>query len=66
MLSLLVTILVLCIVGGLLFWLIGYLPILPPFKTAAYVILVIIIIVALLYLVFGGGNWGDLGFHRRY
>ena len=66
MLSLLVTLLVLCIIGGLIFWLLQYLPIPQPFRNIVYFILIIIFVVILISIFFGGINVGDIGFHRKY
>lgn len=54
----LITLLVGLIVIGLLYWVIGMIPLPPPVRTVAYVILVIIAIVWLLRLlgVWGGGH----------
>ena len=66
MLSILVTIFVLCLIGGLIFWLFQYLPIPQPFKNIAYVVVILIFIVILISIFFGGINVGDIGFHRKY
>jgi hypothetical protein len=44
----LIGLLVVVIIFGLLLWLVGMLPIDPPFKTVAYVIVVVILIIYLL------------------
>ena len=54
MISLLLTLLVLCIVGGLIFYLVGMLPIPAPFGQAVKVIVILIFILILLGVVFGG------------
>jgi hypothetical protein len=66
MLSILFTILILCLVGGLIFWAFQYLPIPQPFRNIVYFILIIIFVVILISIFFGGINVGDIGFHRKY
>lgn len=57
MLSLLVTLLVVCLVGSIAYWAITLLPLPPPAKQIAIVIVVIIIlIVALQSIGIGGGR----------
>ena len=54
----LIDLLIMVIVFGLLFYLVGMLPIAQPFKTAAQVILIIIAIVFLLgYMPFPHQHW---------
>lgn len=52
--ALLLTLFVLVIVFGLLFWLLGMLPIDPKFKQVAQVILILFLVLYLLGVVFGG------------
>ena len=54
MISLLVTLIVFCIVGGLLYWLVTLLPLPEPFKTIIIVCVVLIFILVLLGFLFGG------------
>jgi hypothetical protein len=51
--SLLITILILCVVFGLIYWIIGLLPIPAPFKTVVLVILGIIALIYLFGILFG-------------
>jgi hypothetical protein len=54
LLSLLVIVIVLGLVFYLLYWLIGQIPLPAPFRTVAVVILTLIAVVVLLSFVFGG------------
>jgi hypothetical protein len=66
MIELLVTILVLCIIAGLFYWALGYLPIPQPFKNIVYFVLIIIFIIILLSFVFGGIPTVNLGGWHHY
>lgn len=57
MISLLITLLILCLVFGLIWWLIQTFIPASPFKTVAIVIMVIIAIVVLLSFI-PGAPWG--------
>lgn len=50
----LITLFILVIVFGLLFWLVGLLPIDPKFKQVAQVILILFLVLYLLGVLFGG------------
>jgi len=53
MIGLLITILVYVIIGGLIWWLVGMLPLPAPFKQIALVVLIIIGILVLIGLLYG-------------
>lgn len=54
MISLLVTLLILCLVFGLIWYLVGMLPLPEPFGMVARVSMLVIFILLLLGMVFGG------------
>lgn len=54
MISLLVTLIVFCIVAGLVYWLLTMLPLPDPFKTIIIVAFILILILVLLGMFFGG------------
>lgn len=54
MISLLITIIVFLIVGGLLYWLVTLLPLPEPFKTIISVCCILICILLVLGIFFGG------------
>lgn len=54
LLALLITVIVLGLVWYLLYWLVGQLPLPPPFKTVATVLLALIAVLILLGMLFGG------------
>lgn len=56
MIELLFTIIVFCIVAGLLFWLVTMLPLPEPFPAVIRVCVVVMLILILLGAVFGGIN----------
>jgi hypothetical protein len=56
LIGLLVTILILGLVFGLLYWLIGQFPLPPPFAMAAKAIMALIIVILILGMLFGGVN----------
>lgn len=58
MLNLLITLLVLCLVGGLIYYLFTLLPIPDPFKTIALVVVIVIFIIVLLSMFFDLGGPG--------
>lgn len=49
MLELLTTLFLILLIGGLLYWLVGLLPMPQPFKTGALVVLILIVVVWLLH-----------------
>jgi heme A synthase len=60
MISVLLTIIILVIVGGLLFWAIGMLPLPAPMMQIAKVCLILIFVLVLLGMLFGGVNMPQL------
>jgi len=54
MINLLISIVILCVVGGLLYWLVSLLPLPEPFPAIIRVCVVLIMILLLLGVVFGG------------
>lgn len=54
LISLLVTLLVLGVIFYLVYWLVGQIPMAPPFKTVVMAILGIIAVLVLIGLLFGG------------
>ena len=50
MISILVTILVMCIIFGLLWWIVTVIPLPPPFARIAQVVIVVIFCIWLIYL----------------
>jgi hypothetical protein len=60
MLSLLVTVLIMCIVFGLLWWIFTLIPLPPPFAQIGRVVIVVIFCLWLIYLLLGlvGGGAG--------
>lgn len=54
MIQFLLTLIVFCIVGGLLYWLVTMLPIPDPFRTVMIVAVILIFILVLLGFLFGG------------
>ena len=56
MIDLLVTIIIFAIVAGLLYWLVGMLPIPEPFATIIKVCAILICILLVLSVAFGGVN----------
>lgn len=57
LIGLLVDIVILCIVGGLLYWIVTLLPIPDPFKTIAVVCVLVIFLIVLLSALVGGGGF---------
>lgn len=57
MFGLLIDIIVLCIVGGLLYWIISLLPLPQPFKQIAMVAMLLILLLWLLGMFFGGVDY---------
>jgi hypothetical protein len=53
MIELLVTILIWVLIGGLIWWLVSLIPLPPPFKQVALVILLLIGIILLIGLLYG-------------
>lgn len=51
MIALLINLLILCLVFGLIYWVVGMLPIAQPFKNVVLVILAIILILILLGMI---------------
>jgi hypothetical protein len=60
MLGLLVTILVMCIIFGLIWWIISVIPLPPPFARIAQVVCVVLFCLWLIYLILplAGGGFG--------
>ena len=56
MIEILVTILILAIILGLVWWAISYLPIPSPFVNVIRVVIILIFIIYLLYLLVGRGT----------
>jgi len=56
MINLLITIIILAIVAGLLYWLVGMLPLPEPFAQIVKVAVILICILVILGVVFGGIN----------
>lgn len=54
MINLLISIIVLCIVGGLFYWLVSMLPLPEPFPTVIRVCVILIMLLLLLGVLFGG------------
>lgn len=54
MIELLITIIIFCVVAGLLWWLVSMLPLPAPFPMVIQVCVILIFILLLLGLVFGG------------
>jgi hypothetical protein len=54
LISLLITILVLGIIFYLVYWVIGQIPLPPPFRAVALAILALIVVILLLSVLFGG------------
>ena len=63
MLSLLITVLVMCIIFGLIWWIFTQIPLPAPFAQIARVVIVVIFCIWLLYLLIplAGGLGGGLG-----
>ena len=57
MISMLVTVIVLCIVFGLLYYLVNLLPLPDPFGTILRVCVILICILVVLSIFFGGGDY---------
>ena len=57
MIGLLIQIIVLCIVGGLIYWLVQMLPVPEPFGMILRVCVILICILVVLSLFFGGGDY---------
>jgi L-asparagine transporter-like permease len=64
MIDLLFTVIVFCIVGGLLWWLVSMLPLPEPFPTFIKVCVVLILILVLLGVMFGGVSLPVVNFRR--
>jgi hypothetical protein len=56
MINLLVTLLILCLVFGVVWWIISIIPLPDPFKKIAQVLIAVIVLIMLLSLLFGGMN----------
>lgn len=50
MISILVTLLVLCLIFGLAFWIIGLIPLPAPFAQVAKVVLAVIFLIVIIYM----------------
>lgn len=57
LIGLLIDVIVFCIIGGLLYWLVMMLPIPEPFRTFIVVAVILIAILMLLSIVYGGGGY---------
>lgn len=64
MIDLLVTVIVFCIVGGLLWWLVSMLPLPEPFPTVIRVCVVLILILLVLGVLFGGVSLPQINLRR--
>ncbi len=58
MIGLLVWILIVALIFGLIFWVLGMIPLPAPFDVIARVVVGVIFIIILLSMVFGGAGWG--------
>jgi hypothetical protein len=58
MISLLISLLIFCLIAGLIWWVVGLLPLPPPFRTVLMVVLAVIFIIYLLETLgaLGGGT----------
>ena len=70
MLGLLVTLLIICLIFGIVYWILGMIPIPPQFKWVVNVILAVAFLIVIIDLLLGGGSGlGGLGsgtlFHGR-
>jgi len=54
MISLLVTLLILILILGVIVWVIGQLPLEPPFKNIAYAVVGLIVVIYLISILAGG------------
>lgn len=57
MIGFLIDIIVLCIVGGLLYWIVSLLPLPQPFKQIAMVAMILILLLWVLSMFLGGGEY---------
>lgn len=60
MVSLLITLLVACLIAGIIYWIVGLLPIPAPFKNIVMAVLGLILVLWLISYFFGGSfpeNW---------
>ena len=64
MIELLITLIVFCIVAGLLYWLVSMLPLPEPFPMIIRVCVILIFVLLLLGVVFGGINLPSLNLRR--
>ena len=51
---LLIDLLILCLIAGLVYWILTLIPLPPPFKNVAIAIFLIIIVIILISMMFGG------------
>jgi hypothetical protein len=58
MISLLINLLILCIVVGLLYWILLQIPLPDPFGRIARVVLIVIAVIALIYMLLGIADGG--------
>lgn len=63
LIGLLVDLIILCIVGGLIYWIVSLLPLPEPFKTIIVVCVLVIFLIILLTMFLGGGS--PLFLHSR-
>jgi hypothetical protein len=61
MLSLLVTILIMCLVFGLIWWILSLNPLPAPFGQVARVVVAVIFVIWLIYLLLGAVGGGGFG-----
>lgn len=54
MIELLITIIIFCVIAGLLYWLVSLLPLPAPFPVIIQVCVILIVVLLLLGIVFGG------------
>jgi hypothetical protein len=63
MISLLVTILIMCLVFGLIWWILSLIPLPAPFGQVARVVVAVIFVIWLIYLLLGAVGGTGVGFH---
>jgi hypothetical protein len=57
MLSILISILVMCLIFGLIWWIISLIPLPPPFSRVAQVVIAVIFCIWLIYLLVPYAGW---------
>jgi hypothetical protein len=63
MINLLITVIILCVVGGLVYWLVSMLPLPDPFPVVIRVCVILIMLLLFLGVLFGGVDLPQL---RRF